>query len=293
MPFAMSDEPRVLSPENLPDSIRILNESSRGMSFEWHLDLFGFLALARYWNISEQHTLLGYEDGQPAALIITATDPETREAYIVYWAALPQFRKGRTAIRLFESCCQKLYDDGYEILYGASVPDRPVRRYRFIKSDVEYAILDLQAASTDLPESQSRFEVREIDLETISTVALPPGEPVHWCQRNAFLRNGSMFFQILGAFEGETLRAYAISVRKATPTMTIDFRSPDSSLEAGYELLRWLFSQEYRPPLFASDVFENSYAHRMLSSAGFTVKRRFDTLIRDLRTTCKDRTISL
>jgi hypothetical protein len=102
-----------------------------------------------------------------------------------------------------------------------------------------------------------------------------------------------MFFQILGAFEGETLRAYAISVRKATPTMTIDFRSPDSSLEAGYELLRWLFSHDYRPPLFASDVFENSYAHRMLSSAGFTVKRRFDTLIRDLRTTCKDRTISL
>ena len=71
-----------------------------------------------------------------------------------------------------------------------------------------------------------------------------------------------MFFQILGAFEGDTLRAYTISVRKATPTMTIDFRSPDSSFEAGYELLRWLFSHEYRPPLFASDVFENSYAHR-------------------------------
>ena len=173
MPSPMSDEPRVLSMENLPDAIRIMNESSRGMSFEWHLDLFGFLALARYWNISAQHTLLGYEDGQPAALIITATDPETREAYIVYWAALPQFRKGRTAIRLFESCCQKLYDDGYEILYGASVPDRPVRRYRFIKSDVEYAILDLQAESTNLPESQSRFEVREIDLETISNGCSP------------------------------------------------------------------------------------------------------------------------
>ena len=289
----MADEPRMLSMENLPDAIRILNESSRGMSFEWHLDLFGFLALARYWGASEQHTLLGYEEGQPAALIITSTDPETREAYIVYWAALPQFRQHRTAIRLFESCCQKLYDDGYEILHGASVPDRPVRRYRFIKSDAEHSVLDMEPTSTSLPELQSRFEVREIDLETISKVPIPPGEPVHWCQRNSFLRNGSIFFQILGAFEGETLRAYSVSVRKATPTTTVDFRSPDSSIEAGYEILRWLFSNDYRPPMFASYVFENSYAHRLLSSAGFTVKRRFDTLIRDLRTTCNERTISL
>jgi hypothetical protein len=288
----MSDEPRILSPENLPDAIRILNESSRGMSFEWHLDLFSFLALARYWGISEQHTLLGYEEGQPAALIITATEPDTREAYIVYWAALPQFRKSRLAIRLFESCCQKLYDDGYEILHGASVPDRPVRRYRFIKSDAEHSVLDMQAESASLPEPQSRFEVREIDLETISRVAIPPGEPVHWCQRKSFLQNGSIFFQILGAFEGDALRAYSISVKKATPTTTVDFRSPDSSIEAGYELLRWLFSNDYRPQMFASYVFENTYAHRLLSSAGFTAKRRFDTLIRDLRTTCNDRTIS-
>jgi len=95
------------------------------------LDLFGSWPWRDIGASSEQHTLLGYEDGLPAALIITATDPETREAYIVYWAALPQFRKGRTAIRLFESCCQKLYDDGYEILYGASVPDRPVRPLSF------------------------------------------------------------------------------------------------------------------------------------------------------------------
>lgn len=293
MPSPMSDKPRVLSPENLPDAIRILNESSRGMSFEWHLDLFSFLALARYWGVSEQHTLLGYEEGQPAALIITATDPETREAYIVYWAALPQFRQHRTAIRLFESCCQKLYDDGYEILHGASVPDRPVRRYRFIKSDAEHSVLDMEATFTKLPELPPRFLVREIDLETISTVAIPPGEPVHWCQRNSFLRNGSMFFQILGAFEGDTLRAYSISVRGSTPTTSVDFRSPDSSIEAGCELLRWLFSHDYHPPLFASYVFENTYAHRLLLSAGFTVKRRFDTLIRDLRTTCNQRTISL
>jgi len=40
------------------------------MSFEWHLVPLRVLALARYWGISEQHTLLGYEDGLPAALII-------------------------------------------------------------------------------------------------------------------------------------------------------------------------------------------------------------------------------
>jgi hypothetical protein len=289
----MSDEPRVLSMENLPDAIRILNESSRGMSFEWHLDLFGFLALARYWGISEQHTLLGYEAGEPAALIITSTDPHAREAYIVYWAALPQFRKHRTAIRLFESCCQKLYEDGYEMLHGASVPDRPVRRYRFIKSDAEHSVLDMEADMPKLPEPDSRFDVREIDLDTISKVALPVGEPVHWCQRNSFLKNGSIFFQFFGAFEGETLRAYSISVRNATPSTSVDFRSPDSSIAAGYELLRWISSHDYRPPMFASYAFENSYAHRLLSAAGFTIKRHFDTLIRDLRTTCNPRTLSL
>jgi hypothetical protein len=288
----MSDEPRILSMENLPDAIRIMNESSRGMSFEWHLDLFSFLALARYWSISLEHTMVGYVEGQAAALIVASTDPDTREAYVIYWAALPQFRQQRVAITLFESCCQKLYDDGYITLHGASVPDRPVRRYRFIKSDAQYSVLDLQSESPNLPAVDTRFQVREIDLETVSKIAIPPGEPVHWGQRNSFLRHGLIFFQFLGAFEGETLQAYSVSVRRSSPTTLVDLRSPSSSIEAGHELLRWHFSHDYHPPLFASYVYEHSYTHRLLSAAGFTEKRRFSTLIRDLGKTCRDRNIS-
>jgi hypothetical protein len=281
----MSEESRALSSENLPDAIRLMNESSVGTSLEWHLDFFSFLTLTRYWNISFEHTLLGYVDGEPASLIVNTTDPEIGEAYTFYWGSLPKFRTRRISLALFNISCKRLRDDGYVALHGDSIPDRPVRRYRFIQALPDRLLMDMQCTTPDLPAPDASIVVRPVSLEEISQAVLPPGESFHWCQRPNFLRNAASFVQLLGAYSGDVLKAYAVAFTQSETTGILDLRSPESSLAAGYELLRYLLSQNYRPPFVASYVLEHSYAHRVLTTVGFAVKRQFSSLFRDLRST--------
>lgn len=281
----MAEESRPLSPENLPDAIRLMNESARGTSLEWHLDLLSFLTLARYWNISFEYTLLGYVDGEPAALIINCTDPEIREAYTFYWGSLPKFRTRRISLALFNASCKKLRDDGYIALHGDSIPERPVSRYRFIQALPDRCLMDMQAAAPNLPAADPGFVVREVGLDALSQMVVPPGESFHWCQRPSFLRNAASFVQLVGAYSGDILLAYAVAFTQSTTTGLLDLRSTESSPAAGYELLRYLLSRNYRPPCAASFVLERSYAHRVLTTAGFTATRQFSSLFRDLRST--------
>ncbi len=281
----MSADLRTINLQNLPDAIRLMNESSRGMSFEWNLDLFSFLALLRYWDFSYEYSLIGYVQDEPAALIINCANPESHEAYTVYWGALPKFRTQRISLVLFNTCCKKMRDDGYFMLHGVSVPDRPVRRYRFIQAQPERNLVDMEAESPNLPAADPTLEVREIDVEALAQFPLAAGEFLHWSQRHVFLRNVAPFQQILGAFSGDILKAYAVALPRSPNTTLTDLRSIDSDLSAGCELLRWLVERNYRPPFTVNYVFEQSYAHRVLTSAGFSVKRQFSTLTRDLRAT--------
>jgi hypothetical protein len=281
----MSADLRTINLQNLPDVIRLMNESSRGMSFEWNLDLLSFMAFLRYWDFSYEHSLIGYVENEPAALIINCANPESHEAYTVYWGALPKFRTQRISLILFNACCKKLRDDGYFMLHGVSVPDRPVRRYRFIQAQPELSLVDMEAELPNLPAPDPNLEVREINVDALSQFPLTAGEPFHWSQRLAFLRNVAPFQQFLGAFSGNMLRAYAVALPHSSNTTITDLRSAGSDPSPGYELLRWLLHGNYRPPFTANYVFEQSYAHRLLTSAGFSVKRQFSTLTRDLRAT--------
>jgi len=100
----MSEELRPIGLHNLHDVIRLLNESSRGMSLACNLDFFSFLALARYWNFSYKHSLLGYIDGEAAVLILNCTDRAANDAYTFYWGTLPKFRRRRPSLPLFDAC---------------------------------------------------------------------------------------------------------------------------------------------------------------------------------------------
>ena len=282
----MSEDLRTMSPKNVQDAIDLMNQSSRRTSLNYDLDIFGFRWLARYWNFSYQHSLICYVQGEPAALMINCTDPQAHDAYTFYWGTLPRFRTRKIAMTLFDACCKKLYDDGYLILYGDSVPDRPVRRYRFIQALPQYALVDMQAQTPNLPASDPRFEVRQVDVSDLPQLDVPPGEYLHWCQRPAFLRNAAPFLKFLASFAGDVVAAYAVVLPPRSNITLTDIRSPGSCSAAGYELLRWLLVQDNRPPLTATYVFDQSYAHRLLTAAGFLVHRQFSTLSRDLRATC-------
>ena len=282
----MPEDVRPVGLENVSDVIRVMNESSQGMSFASNLDFFAFLSLSRYWNFSFKHSLLRYVDGKAAAVVVNCTDSIAREAYTFYWGALPEFRGGRMSLRLFDLACQRLREDGYVTLHGASVPDRPAARYRFIDARTQRVFAEMECESPELPAADGGLEVREIDIGLLSKIPLAPGEVQHWCQRVNFLRNGGPLFRFLGCYAGNELKACAVDLPKSANTSLVDLRSAGDFAPAGNALLHWLLAENYRPPFLASYVFEDSYAWRLLGRAGFTVKHRFSTLSRDLLATC-------
>ena len=219
------------------------------------------------------------------AIILNCTDEEAREAYTFYWGSLPAFRHGRTALLLYETACRRLRDDGYLRLFGDAVPDRPLRRYRFLHAEKLKVLLDMEAAGFALPPSGEPYEIRRLSAETVSRVELPSAEPVHWCQRHSFLSRTSPAHEFLGAFAADDrLQAYAVVGSHSGSTIICDLRSPGACASAGRELLRSLRARNYPLPFVATNVFEDSYSHRLLADASFHVRKRSTALVRHLRT---------
>jgi hypothetical protein len=280
----MPEELRTISMETLPDLIRLLNQTSRGTSLEYHLDLFSFLALKRYWNFSYDHSLIRYVDGEAAALILVCTDPVAHDAYTFYWGTLSKFRDRRLSVALFDSCCAGLRQAGFDMLYGVTVPDRPISRYRFIQAYPQHQLADLEGRSIQVPASDAEFRVQKLEAGALARFPFAPGERFHWCQRPAFVSNIAPFIQIPGSFAGEELKAYAVVSSQPSGTTILDLRAPESDATSGHELLRWM-KENCAPPFVATNVFDQSPSHRLLTEAGLTVTRRFHTLTRDLRAT--------
>ncbi len=282
-----ADDLRPISLQTIPDAIRLLNESSQGTSIEYHLDFFAFLSFQGYWNFSNTHSLIRYIDGEPAAIILVCADAETREAYILYWGSLAKFRTRKIAQDLFDAACSRLSEDGFVTLYGVSVADRPVRRYRFIQALPQHLMFDMECASLQLPDPDPSFLVRKVGAGEISSLAVSSGQLFDWPQRPHFLRHAAPLLQFFGAFSGDTLKAYAVVLPGSSMNPALqDIRSSESTFGSGYELLRHIFVQTHRGPCLATSVFDQSYSHRLLTASGFSVKRQFSSLIRDLRTTC-------
>ncbi len=283
----MSEDLRKISARNMSDAIQILNVSSRGMVCEYNLDWFGFLLVWGYWNLSYEYSFISYVNEKPAAVMLTSVEPQSRDAYTFYWGTLPQFRNPRLSFSLVNTCSQKLHDDGYIFHYADSAPERHVSRYRHVQFTPLNALLEMSTFSPDLPAPDPTYQVRPITTDDISELSLAPGETLHWCQRPSFLNHAAAFVQILGAFQGNSLKAYAIVLTKAFTTMLSDIRSPGHCVPACNQLLRYIVNQDFRPPLKVSYVLENSYCHQLLASAGFTVTRSFHSIVRDLRATCE------
>jgi len=280
----MNEDVRSITSKNLPDAIRLLNESSRDTSLQYNVDFFDFLGLKRFWNFSLSHSLIRYIDNQAAAIAINCADPETRHAYTFYWGTLPQFRNAKLSISLFDTFCQKLRDDGYTMLYADAIPDRPAQRYRFIQMFPLDTFLDMKGDGSHLSGHNPSFTVRKIDVALLSQIPFPSGDVFHWSQRPSFLANIDYFVEILGAFAGDCLKAYAVVPAHPREMILFDLRSSEECFPAGNDLLHYL-AQHYPSPIRARPILSGSFAHRLLSDAGFSVTRSYSSLVRDLRIT--------
>jgi len=282
-----AEELRTLSVDTIPDAIGLMNESSRGTSSEYHMDFFSFLVFRGYWNISPAHSLICYVDGMAAAIILACTDETARDAYLLYWGAIPQFRTLQIARSLFEACCNKLSEDGYQMLYGLSVPDRPVKRYRFIQALPQFQLFDLRTEAPTVIPSDPDICVQPIDVNSISSISIPPTECIEWSQRLSFLRRVASTLRFFGSFSGNVMKAYAIIRPDQSGSATlIDLRCSENDLVWGRELLNRALIEPYPRPFMATNIADQSYSHRLLTAYGFHVTRQFQVLTRNLRTTC-------
>ncbi|MGE5714672.1 MAG: hypothetical protein ACM32F_12435, partial [Betaproteobacteria bacterium] len=176
-------------------------------------------------------------------------------------------------------CGDMLHDDGYTTWYGDTLPERPPHRYRFVHFRPLGGLVSMEAESLVLPPADPDYEVRKIEADDL--FSLPPDEPVHWCQRHSFLRNAAPFLEFSGAFAGGTLQAY-MAVGIASPKAALlDIRCRDGRVAAGNELLRRLV-QRHRAPFTAQFLPTPSYAHSLLTTAGFAVTRESFQIRRDL-----------
>lgn len=278
----MPDEVRALTPQNAQHAIDLMNQSSRDTSLRYDLDIFGFRWLARYWNFSYDDSMIYYVDNQPAAVVLNSVDLPTRDAYTFFWGAHPDFRHGRIALTLAEASSRHLYEIGCLRYYAESVPDRPVRRYRFVQFLPVSDLVDMRAESPVLPVPDPTVEVRPIQPSDLPSFTLGPGEFQHWCQRHSFLRTAASFVKLFGVFSEGAIKAYAVLQPLANSTTLSELRSPGESSNASHELLRFLLAENYRPPFTVTHVFPNSFTYRLLAASGFTVHRRYSVLMRDL-----------
>ena len=281
----MAEQIRSLDAETLPAALFLLNETLRGTSLEAKYDAFSFMMLARFWNFSLNHSLILYVDGEPAALAMHCVDPDSHEAYNYYWGTLPKFRNLRIALTLAEACAQKLRKDGYISVWGDSLPERPVRRWRFVHFFPKYSLYGMEVSEFQFPSAHSNLEIRTVTPDLFAGFPIPSGDGVHWCQRMKFLRHAAPFHVFLGAFRDNSLVGYAAAMLDKEIPALIDLRSVDGDLAIGYELLRQLRIMDPRIPLRAYYVFEDSYLHRLLTDAGFQNYRQFSLLCRDLPST--------
>lgn len=280
----MAQEIRSLDLQTLPAALSLLNESTRGTSFESNLDFISFMLLAQFWNFSFNHSLLLYVDGEPAGLAMHCVDPELHEAFTYHWGTLPKFRTLRIAITLAEACAQKLRKDGYISVFGDSAPERPVRRWRFVHFFPKYSLSAMRCENLKLPPPDRNFEIRPLRPDALLQYPFGPDEPFHWCHRLKFLTNAAAYHTCMGAFRDNSLVGYAVALSKSSVPTLIDLRSAQGDPGAGHELLRALWQNDHRRPIHAKYVFEDSYGHRLLTDAGFVDQEHFSFLCRDLPT---------
>ena len=280
----MAVELQTISQQNLPDFIRVLNESSRDTSLDYNLDFLGFQALWRYWNFSPTHSLLRYVGEEPAAIAIHSVDPSSQQGYAFYWGAVPKFRRQGIALSLFEASCRKLKDDGYKLLYADSLQERPADRYRDLHYEPQQIIVNMDVDTPRLPAADVSFDIRNIDHHSIAKITLPGNESLHWTQRPAFLSNIANYLEFLGVFADDRLKAYAVVAFRGSKTTLLDIRSADSCRAAGIELLRYL-SRQAPLPITAFHVFEHSYTYNLLADSAFVVTHRCSVLTRNLSST--------
>src|SRR5262245_15684667 len=91
---------RPLLPADIADVANIMNESSRGHMFPFRLDPMQYLFLSNFWQVSYDHSYIGFVGSQPAGVVLNCVDRPANESYSFYWGVIPECRGRRLSMAL-------------------------------------------------------------------------------------------------------------------------------------------------------------------------------------------------
>jgi GNAT superfamily N-acetyltransferase len=276
----MGTELKPISAANLPDVVRIMNESSAGHSFQFRLDVLKYLHLSRFWNFSYESSYLAWAGSQPAGVVLNCVDPAAGEAYSFYWGVVPEFRKRRLSIDLVRTYLAEAKRRGYRRTYADSSADSPLDIYIKLGYRKHHGLIELRAGAIPAGDTAG---IEKLDVPTLlSEMPSFSREACSWVARPSFLQAATPFLEVIGLRHGPRLLAWIALTRWTgeTTIVALDFR-PDAE-DAARRLVSYLST--YPPPYSATHVVRESRADVLLRSCGFVAATEWVSIFLDLET---------
>jgi hypothetical protein len=266
---------------DLPALVNLLNRSSEGCSFAFHLDLVKYLNLSGFWNFSYELSYLAWADAQPAGVLLNCVDREQQEAHSYYWGVLPDFRKRRLSLDLVHTYLGELKRQGFRNAYATSSADSPLDIYLKLGFREHHRLLELRTAQ--LPSSSSSHRVSKLDAATLlSELQSFPYSDRPWVARPAFLQTAAPFLDLFGVWEDGTLAGWMALTRWTGETSIVAFEFLPGRDVAARDMLSYL--AVYAAPYSATHIVAGSRADMLLRSAGFEAAVERISVVLDLDT---------
>ena len=240
----------------------VMNRSSAGQVFEFHLSMMDMLALAHFWNISYAHSWLAWIDDNPAGVLLSAVEPEDREAYTFYWGVDPPFQKRTVALRMVYAYFDQLRREGYRRTYADRTAGSPSAIFGKLGYRDTGDIADMTGGAALCSQGPP--------VRQGSVAELACGD--HWTQRSHFLRRAAAMGVVAIARGGA-----AVALPQGSGTTLLWLHGDEPTVRG---LLGWLAHNGFPPPYRAPYV-ETSRAS-LLEAAGFKAGHRSMAMVLDL-----------
>lgn len=164
----MPCELRPIGVQNLNDVVRLINvSSSHDAPLRFNLDLMGFLAISRLWQISYAHSYLAYIDGQAAGVILNTVDSAQREAYSFYSGILPEFRKQGVFRELMLTYLNQVRREAYLKTYADTLSPIILAFCRGLGYEVIRELVDMESDSTPIDVRSDMYDVLSLSTEQL------------------------------------------------------------------------------------------------------------------------------
>jgi hypothetical protein len=264
-----------IGPNDLTEAARLVNESSRGHSFEFDLDLAKFLGLSSYWNFSYRHSSIAYANGVGAGVLLNTVEPQAQECYSFYWGVTPQFRGTTIALRMVTKFLNQVAAEGIRVSHADMGADSPADIFHRLGYRQCANVLQMDFTPDRALRKNLGGDVRAISMEEyLDATSVYRGEPFCWSIHPAALRNAA-----------RTLRCamcrttYAAFRPESERTRVIDFQFEVEDQAPALHLIEQLSERQVR----FSYVLEGSPLYTLLSHYGYVTVSNFTALKLDLR----------